>query len=51
MARKEKITPPSKKDLAAAARGMRRGKGPAARVMADAAVAKRQGVKRPRKKP
>jgi hypothetical protein len=46
MAKKERITPPSKKDLRAASKELRRGSGPGGRVMADQSVAKRQGVKR-----
>ena len=47
MAKKERIIPPSKKDLSAASKELRRGSGPGGRVMADQAVAKKQGVKRP----
>jgi hypothetical protein len=43
---KERITPPSKKDLKAASKEMRKGSGPGGRVMADQSVAKKQGVKR-----
>jgi hypothetical protein len=46
MAKKERITPPSKKDVRQAAKDMRRGSGPGGRVMADRSVAKRQGATR-----
>ena len=46
---KERITPPSKKDLRSASRSLRRGNGPGGRVMADQSVAKKQGASR--KKP
>jgi len=47
---KERITPPSKKDLTATSKALRRyGSGPSGRVMADQSVAKRQGVKRYKK--
>lgn len=48
MAKKEKIIPPSKKDIRAASKELRRGSGPGGRVMADQSVAKRQHVKRQR---
>jgi len=43
---KERITPPSKKDLSAASKELRKGSGPGGRVMSDQSVAKKQGVKR-----
>jgi hypothetical protein len=46
---KERIVPPSKKDTSAASKELRRGSGPGGRVMADKAVAKKQGITR--KKP
>jgi hypothetical protein len=46
---KERITPPSKKDVRQASKDMRKGSGPGGRVMADQSAAKRQGVTR--KKP
>lgn len=46
MAKKERIIPPSKKDLRQASKALRRGSGIGGRVMADQAAAKRQGVKR-----
>lgn len=45
---KERIIPPSKKDLSAASKELRRGSGPGGRVMSDQSVAKKQGVKRPK---
>ncbi len=46
---KERIIPPSNKDVRSAAKQMPKGSGPAGRVMADRSAAKRQGVTR--KKP
>jgi len=46
MARKERITPPSKKELRDGSKQMRKGHSSGARAMADASVAKRQGAKR-----
>jgi hypothetical protein len=46
MAKKERITPPSKKDVKAASKELRGRSGPGGRVMADQSVAKRQGAKR-----
>lgn len=46
MVKKETIKPPSKKDLKDASKMLRKGHPSAGRVMSEAAVAKRQGVKR-----
>jgi hypothetical protein len=46
MAKKERIIPPSKKDVSQSAKALPKGSGPAGRVMSDQSVAKRQGVKR-----
>lgn len=46
MPKKEKIIPPSKKELAAASKALRKGNTLGGRVMADGAAAKKQGVKR-----
>jgi len=46
MAKKERIIPPSKKDVRAASKELRGGSGPGGRVMSDQSVAKRQGAKR-----
>ena len=46
---KERIIPPSKKDVSSAARQMPKGSGIAGRVMADRSVANKQGATR--KKP
>ena len=46
---KERITPPSKAELKQAAKDLRSGDRAGARAMADASVAKRQKVKRPKK--
>jgi hypothetical protein len=46
---KERIIPPSKKDVRAASKELRGGSGPGGRVMSDRSVAKKQGVTR--KKP
>jgi hypothetical protein len=46
---KERIIPPSNKDVRQASRDLPRGSGTAGRVMADRAVAKKQGVKRPKR--
>lgn len=43
---KERITPPSKKDLKDASKKLKKGSPAAGRVMAEASVAKKQGVKR-----
>jgi hypothetical protein len=43
---KERIIPPSKKATRAGSKALRRGNPAGARAMADASVAKRQGVKR-----
>lgn len=43
---KETIKPPAKKDLSDASKQMRAGHGSGGRTMADASVAKRQGVSR-----
>jgi hypothetical protein len=45
---KERIIPPSKKTDIQASKELRRGSGPGGRVMSDASVAKKQGVKRPK---
>jgi len=47
---KERIKPPTKKELASASKLLRHGSSAGGRVLADESVAKRQGV-RPRKKP
>lgn len=47
---KERIRPPTKKELKQASQDLRSGDSAGARAMADASVAKRQDVKR-RKKP
>jgi hypothetical protein len=44
---KERIVPPSKKTDSQAGKALRKGSGIGGRVLADAAAAKRQGVKRP----
>ena len=44
---KETISPPSKPDLTAASKELKKGGKPAGRTLADASVAKREGVKRP----
>jgi hypothetical protein len=44
---KERIIPPSKKTDSQAGKALRKGSGIGGRVLADAAAAKRQGVKRP----
>jgi len=44
---KETIVPPSKADLKAAGKGLQKGDKPSGRTLADASVAKREGVKRP----
>jgi hypothetical protein len=46
MAKKERIKPPSKRDLSAASKSLRSGSGVGGRVMADQSVAKKQGAKR-----
>jgi len=43
--RKETIKPPTKRELTDAAKELRKGHSSGGRTMADAAVAKRQGVK------
>ncbi len=43
---KERIIPPSKKETSAGSKVLRKGNPAGGRVMADASVAKRQGVKR-----
>jgi hypothetical protein len=50
MAKKETIKPPTKKDLKDASKELRKGRPSGGRVMADASVAARQGVKRKPKK-
>jgi hypothetical protein len=45
MVKKETIKPPSKKELADASKQLMKGHSSAGRTMADASVAKRQGVK------
>jgi len=50
MASKERIIPPSRKDLSQASRLLKKGSGAGGRVLADASVAKREGAKRPGKK-
>lgn len=47
MAKKERITPPSRKELSDASKQLKKGHSSAGRTMADAAVAKKQGAKRP----
>jgi len=44
--RKERIIPPSKTDLSIASKRLLKRDKPSGRVMADAAVAKKQGVRR-----
>ena len=44
---KERIIPPSQKTDTQASKALRKGSGVGGRVMADAAAAKKQGVKRP----
>ncbi|MHC2677282.1 hypothetical protein ACVI1J_009445 [Bradyrhizobium diazoefficiens] len=44
---KERIIPPSKKTDSQAGKALRKGSGIGGRVLADAAAAKKQGVKRP----
>jgi hypothetical protein len=44
--RKETITPPSRKELVDASKQLRKGHSSGGRTMADASVAKREGVKR-----
>lgn len=46
MAKKEKITPPSKRELKAASKDLHKKDPAGARVMAAEGVAKRQGAKR-----
>jgi hypothetical protein len=46
---KETITPPTKRETSAASRDLRRGDSSGGRTMADASVARRQGVT-PKKK-
>lgn len=46
---KERIIPPSKKDVREASKELRKGSGPGGRVMSEQRVAKHEGVKR--KKP
>jgi hypothetical protein len=48
--KKETIKPPTRKDLTDASKQLRKGHGSGGRTMADASVAKRQGVKRSTKK-
>jgi hypothetical protein len=48
--KKEKIKPPTKPTLTAAAGELRKGKKPGARVEADESVAVKQGVAKKRKK-
>lgn len=43
---KETIRPPSKKELSDASRQLKKGHSSGGRTMADASVAKREGVKR-----
>jgi hypothetical protein len=47
---KERIIPPSKKTDTQASALLRKGSGPGGRVLSDASVAKKQGVKRPKPK-
>jgi hypothetical protein len=49
MSNKEKIVPPSKKDLKDASKEMKKGHGAGGRTMSDASVAKKQGATRPKK--
>jgi hypothetical protein len=46
MAKKETIVPPSKKALKDASKELRKGHSSGGRTLADASVAKREGVKR-----
>lgn len=46
---KETIVPPSKKATSDAAKNIKSGSPSAGRVLADASVAKREGVKRPKR--
>jgi hypothetical protein len=46
---KERIVPPSKRELSAASKLLKKGNPAGARVMADASVAKREGAKRSRR--
>jgi len=48
MAKKETITPPSKKALKDAAKELRKGHSSGGRTLADASVAKREGATRKR---
>jgi hypothetical protein len=45
---KEKVIPPSKKDLGEAGKELRKGSGPGGRVLVEKRIAKQQGVKRPK---
>lgn len=47
---KETIKPPTKKELTDASQELKAGHSSGGRVLADASVAKRQGVKPPKKK-
>jgi hypothetical protein len=47
---KERITPPTKRELGDASRQMRGGHSSGGRTMADASVAKREGVKPSKKR-
>jgi hypothetical protein len=44
---RERIIPPSKRETTSGSSALRKGSSSGARVMADASVAKKQGVKRP----
>jgi hypothetical protein len=48
--KKEKITPPSKKELTEASKQLKKGKTLGGRVMAEESVAVRQGAAKPKKK-
>jgi hypothetical protein len=50
MAQKEKIVPPSKRELKDASKELKKRHPSGGRTMADQAVAKRQGAKRGRKR-